>query len=306
MDIPLVTVLMAVYNGQKYLGETIESILSQSLKDFEFIIIDDASTDKSRILAEGFHDKRIRVVSNSKNLRLAGSLNRGIHLARGKYIARMDADDISLPLRLEKQTAFMEENPEIGISGTWLECFGDLSGVWDYPTEPAMIHAGLLFQNQLGHPTVIMRREWILGHRLFYDPDFLEAEDYKLWTRCARHFPLGNLGEVLLMYRWHDSQASQAHSNIQRKYHGLVCRDELRRLGVEASEDELALHLAISFLELAPEEGSLTACRQWLHRLWLANQISNHYQPDALMNVLDNRWHKINAVLGFSYGELFD
>lgn len=305
MSIPLVTVLMSVYNGQRFLGEAIESILGQSLKDFEFIIIDDASTDNSRAVAEGYHDQRIKIVSNRKNMRLAASLNRGIHLARGKYIARMDADDISLPQRLEKQAAYMEDHPEIGVSGSWLECFGDLSGVWDYPADPAVIRAGLLFQNQLGHPTVIMRRETILRHGLFYDPDFAEAEDYKLWTRCARCFPLGNLGEVLLMYRWHESQASRTHSMIQRRYHGLVCQGELRQLGIEASEEELALHLAISFLEFEASEEILSGFRLWLLRLWDANQTSRCYPSDVFLYLLENRWQQIASAVSIKVNPLF-
>ena len=305
MGVPLVTVLMAVYNGEKYLVEAIESILSQSLQDFEFLIIDDASTDTSRKLIKGFHDKRINVVSNSENLRLAASLNRGMHLARGEYIARMDADDISLPQRLEKQVAYMEDHREIGVSGTWLECFGDLTGIWDYPCDSATIKAGMLFQNRLGHPTVIMRRQWMLRQGLFYDPDFLEAEDYKLWTKCAEHFSLGNVGEVLLKYRWHKGQASQVNSQLQYKYHSLVCRDELLRLGVEAGDDELDLHLAISFLELTSTV-SLAACQQWLQRLWEANQYSGHYQPEAFMGVLEDSWHKLNQLYNTDAGRLFD
>jgi len=305
MGIPLVTVLMSVYNGQRFLGEAIESILAQSLQDFEFIIIDDASTDDSRVVAQSYHDQRIKILTNPENMRLAASLNRGIHLARGKYIARMDADDISLPQRLEKQAAYMENHPEIGVSGTWLECFGDMGGVWDYPTDPAIIRTGLLFQNQLGHPTVIMRRDLILRHGLFYDPDYIEAEDYKLWARCARHFLLGNLGEVLLMYRWHESQASRAHAMLQQKYHGMVCRNELGQLGIEASEEELAQHLAISFLEFDPSENILTVFRRWLLRLWEANQTSRCYPSEVFQSLLENRWHRITSNANNEASPLF-
>ncbi|MEN6462126.1 MAG: glycosyltransferase family 2 protein, partial [Syntrophomonas sp.] len=171
MGTPLVTVLMAVYNGEQFLKESIDSILSQTFSDFEFIIVDDASTDNSRALIDSYADPRIRVISNAHNLRLAGSLNRGLSLARGKYVARMDADDISLRQRLEKQVAFMESRPDIGVSGSWLECFGDKRQVWEYPVDPGIIRCNLLFQNQLGHATVIMRRQLMTDKRLFYNPN---------------------------------------------------------------------------------------------------------------------------------------
>lgn len=305
MSIPLVTVLMAVYNGEAYLGEAIESILNQTLSNFEFIIIDDASTDNSRILAKSYDDPRIRVLSNSHNLRLGESLNRGMKIARGKYIARMDADDISLPQRLEKQVSFMESHPEIGVSGSWLECFGFKTQVWEYPVDSGIILCNLLFQNQLGHPTVIMRRELIMAKGLFYNPDFREAEDYELWTRCSEHFPLGNLAEVLLLYRWHENQASQAHLAEQQYFHSLVCRGQLERLGLQPSVEEMKLHLEISLLEFEPFNSFITSSRQWLQRIMQANHKCSYYPQLELRIILENRWRNICIMTGIPCSEIF-
>lgn len=295
---PLVTVLMAVYNGEKYLREAIESILKQSLGFFEFIIVDDASTDNSRKLVESYRDPRIRVVINPYNLRLAVSLNRGLSMARGKYIVRMDADDISHPERLEKQVAFMENHTDIGVSGSWLNCFGDKRQLWDYPLTPGLIQCNLLFHNQLGHSTVIMRREMMLKNGLYYNPRFKETEDYELWTRCSERFHLGNLAEVLLLYRWHQNQASQARLAEQRYYHSLVCQRQLNRIGLQPSPDEMALHLKIAFREFAPGPEFVNASRQWLLKIIKANFRNSYYPKLDLGTVVEDYWRRICLSAG--------
>ncbi|MEN6351585.1 MAG: glycosyltransferase family A protein [Syntrophomonas sp.] len=303
---PLVTVLMAVYNGESHLGAAIQSILDQTYTNFEFIIIDDASTDNSRILAESYNDPRILILSNSHNMRLAGSLNRGIIDARGKYIARMDADDISLPHRLEKQVAFMEGNPHIGVSGSWLECFGDKNQIWEYPSDPQILQCSMLFQNQMGHPSIIMRRDLMIAKSLFYDADFLEAEDYDLWIRCSRHFSLANLAEVLLLYRWHEKQASQANLAKQLYYHTRICRSQLERLGLHPSDEEMRLHMEISLLysevlDFELDTEFLTAARLWLLKIMEANLLYPVYSQTHLCVVLENRWRNICITSGINY-----
>ena len=119
-----VTVLMPVYNGEMYLREAIDSILHQTFTDFEFLIINDGSTDNSETIILSYDDSRIRYEKNDSNLKLIATLNKGIELAKGKYIVRMDADDISIPDRIEKQVAFLEKNPDVGICGSWFTAFG--------------------------------------------------------------------------------------------------------------------------------------------------------------------------------------
>ncbi len=304
MGTPLVSVLMAVYNCEKFLSQAIESILNQTFSDFEFIIIDDASTDKSRLLVRRYNDNRIRLIGNDENLRLARTLNRGLQLARGKYVARMDADDLSQPTRLERQVAFMESHPQIGVSGCWLECFGDKRQLWDYTTSPDTIRCELLFSNQLGHATAIMRREWITGKGLYYNPDFRESEDYELWSRCAQHFPLANLPEVLYLYRWHRYQASQARVHEQRYYHYHVCRRQLKRLGLTPSEEEMNIHMQISFPGAEPDKQFLAASRRWLLKIMKANLLLHYYPHGELRKVLEKRWGKICTRAGICAGPL--
>lgn len=300
MSAPLVTVLMAVYNGENHLAQAIESMLRQTFSFFEFIIVDDASTDNSRQLAESYQDPRIRVVSNLHNLRLAGSLNRGFGMARGKYIVRMDADDISHPDRLQKQVAFMEENRDVGVSGSWLYCFGDKEQLWDYPLSPPIIKCSMLFHNQLGHATVIIRREAMLKNRLYYNTRFKESEDYELWSRCSDYFTLANLPEVLLLYRWHKSQASQARLAEQRYFHSLVCGRLLKRLGIAPTPTEMELHLKIAFREYEPGLEFVNAVRQWLIKIFRANIGNCCYPKLALGAVLENHWERVCIAAGLS------
>ncbi len=168
----VVSVIMPVYNGAKYLKEAVRSILLQTLPEFELIIIDDCSTDRSTTILEqtAQHDARVRFVRQEKNLGLPGTLNHGLELACGEYIARMDQDDISLPSRLEKQVQYMQMYPDVGICGSWAEIIGERAGeIWRYPCSHDEIYARMLFANTLVHSSVIMRTSSIRKHGLQYD-----------------------------------------------------------------------------------------------------------------------------------------
>lgn len=293
MNTPLITVLMAVHNGEPYLRTAIDCILNQTYSNFEFIIVDDASSDNSRQQIASYRDSRIRLLSNPHNLRLAGSLNRGLQIARGKYIARMDADDICHPERLVKQVAFMEEHPDVGVCGTWLICFGDKNQIWDYATDPEIIFCNLLFQNQLGHATVMMRRECILNNRLFYNPNFRESEDYELWARCSEHFSLANLPEILYRYRWHSQQASQARMAEQYDFARLVCLRQLKKIGLRPSPEEIKIHMMFSTGIAYTSYGFINGARQWLRKIYQANLRRLYYPQLVFRKVLEQRWKKL-------------
>lgn len=206
---PLVSVVMTVYNGEKYLAAAVESILGQTFRDFEFIIIDDGSTDKTPELLNAFAAKDARIsVLRQPNHGLCYSLNRGCAAAHGKYIARMDADDVSLPKRLELQVAFLEQNPRTAALGTELK-FLDDNGTsdcdWNIPTQPDEVARQLLKYNALPHSSVLMRRavfEELGGYR------FQHTEDYDLWLRMSDRYELTNLPAPLMHYRLHPGQKS--------------------------------------------------------------------------------------------------
>ncbi|PXV65847.1 glycosyl transferase family 2 [Dysgonomonas alginatilytica] len=215
MKAPSISIVMPVYNSSRYLSESIDSILSQTFSDFELIIIDDGSTDGSReIITTNYKDSRIRLIKNEHNF--IQSLNIGMTQSKGKYIARMDADDIMLPERLQMQYHFMEENPDIDISGTWMQVFGDMDGIWKNTTASDEIEVQAILHSPLYHPTVILKRSIITQFPLVndtnqvYNEEYIYAEDYQLWTELMkRGYRLTNLPHVLLRYRKSEGQISR-------------------------------------------------------------------------------------------------
>lgn len=216
---PKVTVLMSVYNGERYLRAAIGSILKQTFRDFEFLIVNDGSTDSTTKILESYNDYRIKIINNEKNIGLTKSLNEEIAIAQGKYIARMDADDLSLPERLEKQVAFLEEHPEVGILGCGFQVVsesGDSNYTILYPSNHNLLRWRLCFSCPIAHPSVMMRTA-ILRLITGYNTDMRYAADYDLWIRLSGITKLSNLQEVLLLYRQHEDTVSQKHYKEQRK-----------------------------------------------------------------------------------------
>ncbi|MDX2470602.1 MAG: glycosyltransferase family 2 protein, partial [SAR324 cluster bacterium] len=189
MSTPLISVVMPVYNAAPFLQESISSVLNQTFTDFEFIIIDDGSTDNTEEVILGFDDKRIRFEKNESNLKIVKTLNKGIQLARGKYIARMDADDFCFPERFANQVGFLEENPNIDLCGTWVQTFGELNSLWKYPVENDAIQAYMLFNSAVAHPSVMIRASF------FDDLKYEEipfGEDYLLWIKALPNKQFAN------------------------------------------------------------------------------------------------------------------
>ena len=196
-SLPFVSVVMPVYNAEQYLNEAIDSILLQSYSNFELIIINDGSTDKSRDIISGYQDKRIKLLNNDQNQGIVYTLNRGIENSRGKYIVRMDSDDISYPERIEKQVCFMEVHPDIGICAGLTETFGAYIERSSLPLRnPEEVKCSLLFDTAIAHPTVIMRAELLNKHHLRYQ-NYI-AEDYIMWVSALGHCKLSVLPEVIL------------------------------------------------------------------------------------------------------------
>lgn len=220
---PKVTVLMSVYNGERYLNEAVDSILSQTFTDFEFLIIDDASTDRTPEILRGYDDPRIRIVTNEENLGLTKSLNKGLALARGEYIARMDADDISLPKRLEKEITFLDAHPNIALVGTSYQKIdheGNSIGKYILPTN--VTYQDLLKDNFIIHGSVIVRCE-VLELLSGYNEFFKKCQDYALWLQIAKICPLQNIDEILYKLRIHRDSVSE-NGNESIFYHILAVK----------------------------------------------------------------------------------
>ncbi len=201
---PRVSVVMPVYNGERYLREAVESILNQTFSDFEFIIIDDGSSDISADIVRSFRDERIRF-NQQENQGLAATLNRGIEVARGEYIARQDQDDISLPERLAKQVKYLDSHPECGMVGTWAEIYLEekkTERAHRHPSDNITLQYELLFNNPFVHSSMMLRKSALeqVG-RYSTDRERQPPEDYELWSRIARNYEVANIPEILQIYR---------------------------------------------------------------------------------------------------------
>lgn len=217
---PKISIIMPVNNGLPFLKAAVESILNQSFKDFEFIIVEDSSTDRSLEYLKSIRDKRVKILKNPKNMGVAKSLNRALRAASGQYIARMDADDTSLPQRLQTQLKFMINHPQVDICGSWVNIInkkGQLVGNKKPVTEYNQIKKALSWYSPVIHPTFFAKRKFYEGIK-GYDQNFDLAEDYELLVRAKDRFKIANVPEVLLNLRiWGNRRSAKSMHEIDKK-----------------------------------------------------------------------------------------
>lgn len=234
---PRISVLFPVYNGERFLEEAIDSVLKQTFRDFELLILlEYGSNAASREIVERKKtDNRIRVIENKESkLGLAESLNFGMKEARGEYIARMDADDISLPKRFEKQVRFLDKHPDVVMCGTAMKGLYD-DGHMDkrgYFTDSGSIRFECMLGNPFGHPTVMWRKEAFLREKLFYR-NTPYSEDFELWKRVVELFPCANLKDYLLLYRLHGESASAIYSDTLGSVNDALNKEYLAKHGID-------------------------------------------------------------------------
>lgn len=263
---PLVSVVLPVFNGAAYIELALKSILNQTYRNLDVIVIDDGSTDATPALIRAAEsDRRLRLVSR-ENRGLVSTLNEGLGLARGDLIARMDADDIAYPERIQRQVDMLLARPELAITGTAIET---LSGeyLWGGPLDPAYTTGCLktmsLFFTVFIHPTVMFNRS-VIGDELYYNPAYAHAEDFELFRRLTARFPAGFLPEPLLAYRQHPGSVTKTHRQLMWKNHLRIVVENLRNEGFKGDIDALesfasdrdtqAAHRAALFLKALEEE----------------------------------------------------
>jgi len=274
---PKVSVVMSVYNGEKYLREAIDSILAQTFEDFEFIIINDGSTDGTANILKEFPDPRIRIFENAKNEGLTRSLIRGCKEAPGKYIARMDADDISYPDRFQKQVEFLNARPEVGLVGSawyYIDPQGNTFGEISFPLEHESILEDVGTFNPFIHGSVMFRAavyNEVGGYREF----FQQTQDYDLWLRFAKKTRIANLPDFLYMHRHHDKKiavknvrSQNTFAHIARKFSKMRDENGLDPLMIE---DEAAIESIIE--EMNP--------RGW----WAERRMMSQYYADVAQDL---------------------
>lgn len=235
---PVVSIVMPVYNGEKYLNAAIDSILGQTYRDFEFLIINDCSSDATEKIIRGYSDARIRVISNDENKGIAVSLNTGFAAAKGKYIARMDADDIACPQRIKKQVDFLQAHPEVGVCAGNIQYIGASQEQRMFSQSSGRIAVDLLFNCAVCHPTVMIRKEILQNDHLEYDGRYEKAEDYKLWCQAVLVTEIAAVKEIVLFYRLHPGQVTNRCAGVQKKVTDIVRMEYLESLGVVLSAGE--------------------------------------------------------------------
>lgn len=286
---PKVSIILPCYNAGRYLQECLESVFAQTFTDFELILIDDGSDDDIETIIKSNNDPRLIYIRSSVNRGIVPSLNKGLKLAKGKYIARMDSDDIMAKMRLQIQVDFLEKNLDYGMVGCWHNVInpdGMLINRMQYPIDNEELRLLLLFRNQFSHPSVLLRASVVRG--ILYDGDFKYCEDYELWTRIAEITKVANIPEYLLSYRVHDKSSSILnHKIVQQNVIALLSR-ELDKVGIVHSVEELMLHAAVCFGAapmLLKSKEKQKVLRKWLNKVFASSILNQRYDKLRLDNL---------------------
>lgn len=300
MQNPLISVILPAYNAEKYLAQAINSILNQKCRDFELLVINDGSTDNTEEVIRSFSDSRIRYIKNDNNLGLIGTLNKGISLSAGKYIARMDADDISRDIRFEQQVKYLESNPEVVICSSSRIEFSDLSErqhISFVPLDDISIRISSIFSTPFTHPAVMMRRDIVVDNNISFDLAYKYAEDYDFWIKILMHGKGYNFKVPLLLYR--DTPNSQTNIGVERAIErkntiSAIQKKALKAIGLELNQRDLdfmyILSLSNHIKELDFSKYPVKYIKSFFSRL----------KSDLLMRYPEES-KKINMILGKRY-----
>lgn len=301
---------MPVYNGEAYLREAIDSILHQTFADFELLIVDDGSTDRSVEIIKTYDDPRVRLIRHDVNLGLVATRNDALRCARGEYVAILDCDDSAYPERVARQLSFMDRNPEFGMVGSWIEIMdarGNPTGeVMRYPAPPEEIPALLLFGNYFSQSSVFIRKASLPKEH--YRPEYPVAEDYDLWVRMAAGSKLWNVQEVLTRYRVHSPSASFSKAEAMERCVRKIISNQLSQIGIEPSTREMDIHRNIGTLWFRASADFIGEAETWLKKLYQANQETKYFASPFFERILGEKWYLLcreATGLGFSSWRLF-
>lgn len=293
---PLVSVLMAVYNGDSYLCESIDSILAQTFSNFEFVIIDDGSNDATwKILSSyAIRDQRIRIFKNHRNLGLASSLNKGLGISKAPYVARMDADDWSFPDRLQIQFEFMRNNLDVAVCGAWIQEY-ESGEIWRYPVNHADIVTNLLFNNAIAHPVAMINMSRLNTMANGYDESLISSQDYSLWEKIVSNNSglLANIPQPLLRYRTHRINKRSIYKAKQLEDANSVRLRFIRRLGIIPSEDELLSHNKLAGILPIKNSDEIVKISMWADRIVDANRNSHIFSVQHLSHYIGKMWYEL-------------
>ena len=298
---PLISVIMPVYNGEQYLEEAIDSILIQTWKNLELWVCDDCSTDATSKILEQYakKDNRVKTLRNPKNRGTAKTINKLLDSANSDIIVRMDADDIALPYRIERQYHYMQQH-ELDVCGSWIKYKGGYPGKVRYPTSNEAVRLHMMFRPPFAQPAVMHRLSAFEGLR--HKQDALLPEDYDLWTRLPVNLKFGNIPEVLLLYRRHKGQSSGRKSKIKKERARPIKEYYLRRTIPDITEHQLETHLKLRGASELDEAGLLET-REWL------TSLAERYTGNACLQTLRNEWFfaiSNSSLKGFPMWKLYN
>lgn len=289
----LVSVILPAYNAGPYISEAISSILNQTYTNFELIIINDFSTDNTEEQILSFADKRIIYTKNEQNSGLIFNLNKGIELSKGKYLVRMDADDISMPTRFEEQVTFMEANPQIGVCGSWHIGFGAKEGVAQYEAHDNEIKLQMLFHCRFCHPAVIIRKDVLTTNNLNYSVDFPHAEDYELWARMAFKTQFANIQKVLLKYRIHQDSVTFKYAEVQRQNSDKVIKYLFNTIGINIDLKQIPVWVKTCYGDFDLTTEQIKSVEALMVDLILKNKKSKYVSQIQLEVFVAEKWFNL-------------
>ncbi len=298
MKEPILSAVMLVYNGESYLKEAIDSVLKQNFKDFELIIINDGSVDRSLDIINQYSDGRIRVINNVTNMGIPYSRNIGLKNAKGEYLAWCDCDDINYQTRFEEQIDFLKANREYGVCGTWqLSHTGKKYAVHQTQKEPDLVKAGLLFLPSIMNPTSMLRLSLIRKNNLSYDTNLAIAEDHDFFLRCSMVFPLTNVQKVLVKYRASETSIIKKFKSKEtesEEIRNVIHRRAINYLGIEPNECELIFHSLLVSNKKFASFAEFESCYNWLVTLKQKNLETKIFDQNSLNKVLGHRFYVIS------------
>lgn len=288
---PKVSVVLPCYNAGKYIEQAVRSMMTQTYGNLEIIIVDDCSADESADILKrlAIEDSRITVLRNETNLKIVACLNKGIQIASGKYIARMDADDVSMPDRIAKQIAFLEANENIAACGSnyiIIDEEGNKTGKVVFESKPDLLKAELLFFSAFAHPAVTMRADAAKEAGL-YKPGMVPAEDYEFWLSIAEKFEMANLPEYLLLYRWHGNNVSVVQKKNLTEAMTKACMIHIHSFGFAG----VFLNYHVKFLNgtwyMATTADEINDFAKWKKALMKKNEEAKLFDSTALRKTFD-------------------
>ena len=284
----MVSVVASVYNCEKYIMDMIESIINQRYEDWEFIIVDDASTDKTVQIIKSYKDDRIKLIENEKNLGLTHNLNIALSVAKGKYIARIDGDDIAYSDRLEKQVDYMEKHADVVLAGCWIKSFGDEHIYKQRVVDDKTLRVQLIFDPVLFHPTFIFRKAVVDENKIYYDESLKYAQDFRFTYDMSKCGKIGNVSEILMKYRIHTNQISDEKYVEQTKCANNTRLKILNDMGIKLEKKQAeawfkyCLYEALNEIEQKDVKHIISKIREW-------NDRTDYYDKKTLELLLERK-----------------